>query len=288
VRRVRRSARDAGESGEGYLASVSDLMAGLIFIFVITVAVFALRLAHTIEEHEDKTEQLTSAQKTRDRILEDIKNRLEMADIKVEIVPDQGVLRLTEKGIHFESGQTQPRSDHLPRVGELARVLAEVLPCYVAKHDYPHADGRRAAFCSPEPAQPEAYYCEQQEFPARLETLLIEGHTDSEPVSSARRFRDNLELSGMRAAEVLRMLLQCEPGLHELKNERSMELLSVSGYGETRLVDEDEPLSEQNRRIDLRFLMELPRALVEVPKDGGGPESQELRPKEEVRVRYEG
>jgi chemotaxis protein MotB len=89
---------------------------------------------------------------------------------------------------------------------------------------------------------------------------LIEGHTDSVPIGAGFRYRDNLELSAARSAEVLRMMRDCEPGLERLRNRGGMAVVSVSGYGETRLADPADPEAARNRRIDLRFLMELPEA----------------------------
>jgi chemotaxis protein MotB len=119
-------------SGDSYLASVSDLMSSLIFIFVITLAVFALRLALQTEEqrvekerHKAATERLESADRTKRQILDDIAVHLEKAGIKVEVLHEHGVLRLSQKGIYFPSGSEEPHDDYAERVGHLARVLAD-------------------------------------------------------------------------------------------------------------------------------------------------------------------
>ncbi len=271
-RRVARSDKQA----ESYLGSVSDLMAGLVFIFIITLAAFALRLAQTTADY-------TSAEQTRKVILEELKTRLENRGVKVEVRLDQGLLRLTEKGINFPPGQVQPRSDHYPHVAELARVLVEVLPCYVANESSRSEGVReedRSEWCVSRP--PQDYVCQRSKQSARIETLLIEGHTDTQRVGSAPRFRNNLELSSMRAAEILQMMVSCEPELESLKNTPDLRIVSVSGYGATRLERPDDGLSEENRRIDLRFLMELPRS------DGEPtPGETEPPPLREVRDRYE-
>jgi chemotaxis protein MotB len=202
--------RPTGEAGsDSYLASVSDLMSGLIFIFVITLAVFALRLALQTEKqraekerHKAATERLESADRTKRHILDDIAVRLEKAGIKVEVLHEQGVLRLSEKGIFFEPGEVRPRKDHAEHVGHLARVLAEVIPCYVAFTAISPVDSERPSYCST-PGESSDDHCERP--PSHLETLLIEGHTDTQPVSPGHRFRNNLELSSMRAATVYQM-----------------------------------------------------------------------------------
>jgi chemotaxis protein MotB len=286
--------RPTGEaSGDSYLASVSDLMSALIFIFIITLAVFALRLAKVTETKREETEQLrqtnrrlNSADQTRRQILEDIAKRLKDAGIKVEVLHEQGVLRLSQQGIYCPSGSEEPHDAHAERVGHLARVLAEVIPCYVTPTSAAISPASRASYCST-PAKPS---CNQKSSPSYLETLLIEGHTDTQPVSRGRfRFRDNLELSSMRAATVYRMIKACEPGITELRNNKGSPVLGISGYGAMRLAKRDDPLAEENRRIDLRFLMEPP-TLDEAKSDPAKaiPDTGETPVQTEIRRRYEG
>ena len=112
------------------------------------------------------------------------------------------------------------------------------------------------------PADPSTYECREETLPWLLETLLIEGHTDDVPVAAGRRFRDNLELSSIRAATVQRMIIACEPGVENLRNTDDYPILSTSGYGATRPVSNSSEQTDDtrrvNRRIDLRFLLEPP------------------------------
>jgi flagellar motor protein MotB len=281
----------AEEYGEGYLASVSDLMSGLIFIFVITLAVFALQLAKEKETHAEKTRELVAAKDTRKQILKDIEKRLKAAGLVVEIFPEQGVLRLSERGIHFPFGAIDPHHDDEPNVGQLARVLAEVLPCYVAGHGVhgtPERSSDRPGYCAKTLASAEEYQCDREAFPARLETVLIEGHTDNTPVRAGTRLKtfgnshdlDNRDLSSMRAAGILAMLAKCEPGLTELRNTEELPVIGTSGYGESRPVSEK---AEENRRIDLRFLMETPQATAPTT---ASPAADALAPRRAVREGY--
>ncbi len=81
--------------------------------------------------------------------------------------------------------------------------------------------------------------------------VLIEGHTDPAPVSSVRNkggyFDNNVQLSTLRAANVRDALLN-NIGKEYAKR------IGVAGYGETRLKNKDNPLSEENRRIEIRIL----------------------------------
>ena len=79
--------------------------------------------------------------------------------------------------------------------------------------------------------------------------LAIEGHTDNQPISTAR-FPSNWDLSGARASSVLRYLTD----VHHLPASR----LSASGYGDTVPVasNDDDAGRAKNRRVDIAILSE--------------------------------
>jgi chemotaxis protein MotB len=85
--------------------------------------------------------------------------------------------------------------------------------------------------------------------------LVIEGHTDSRPISSGA-FPSNWELSTARATAVLRHLIEHE---HVAQGR-----LSAAGYADTkpRKLGNTEAILALNRRVDI--VVEAPRAL-EVP-----------------------
>ena len=271
-----RVSEDAGQGGHNYLASVSDLVSALIFVFIIMLAVFAYQLA-------DVTEDLTAADETRDRMLQEIATRLENSGMRVEVLSNQGVLRLSENSINFPSGSEVPATEHHANVGRLAQAIAEVVPCYVSPGQAPYAkrsDIDVRGYCQT-PAEPSTDKCRDETLPWLLETLLIEGHTDDVPVAAGRRFKDNLELSSIRAATVQRMIVACEPGVGDLRNTDDYPILSTSGYGATRPVSNSSEQTDDtrrvNRRIDLRFLLEPPEGALST----GEPEVQT-----DVRERY--
>ena len=265
-----RAAGGAGSDSENYLANVSDLVSGLIFVLILTLAVFALRLAEMTDVFADRTRELTSNRLTQAQILQDLRERIEESGLRVEIVPAQGILRLSENAISFPFGGETPIN--LANVGHLARALAEVVPCFVpvrseapaaanteeggAGPGDPDARAPNRSFCQPRDDSA-VYVC--PDLPGRVDTVLIEGHTDSVPVAPGVRFRNNLELSSMRAANVHRMIVACEPAIESLFNSTGTPILSTSGYGSTRPVGDD-PEGAENRRIDLRFLLEPPVA----------------------------
>ena len=48
-----RPSPDGGQGGHNYLASVSDLVSALIFVFIIMLAVFAYQLANVTKKQEE-------------------------------------------------------------------------------------------------------------------------------------------------------------------------------------------------------------------------------------------
>jgi len=126
-------------------------------------------------------------------------------------------------------------------VTALGEVLAEVLPCF--SHGAPRRN------------------CEQSDVPI-LEAMLVEGHTDRQPfmgMSPAESEAKNDLLSTERALTVFAQLRQQQRLLDELRNPTDQPLLGVSGYGQRRPLPDATTLSqahlEQNRRIDLRFIL---------------------------------
>lgn len=219
---------------QNYLISVSDLMSGLIFIFIITLMIFVVLF-------QQATESIQSAEATRKELLETLQDELETRGLNVTIDTLQGILRLTERSINFPRARAEPEPAHLPRVRVLADVLSDVLPCFVVR--------------SPAPCR---HDIDRIKYAASVHLLMIEGHTDAVPVGERLRFRDNLELSGGRAASIHRLLVDAAPVLSELRNRDASQILSISGYGAQNLLIPDDPFAPGNRRIDLRFLMEAP------------------------------
>ena len=95
--------------------------------------------------------------------------------------------------------------------------------------------------------------------------VLIEGHTDSRPISNDR-YRSNWELSTARATSVLQFLL----GTGMIEPQR----LAASGYAETRPIDtnDTDEGAARNRRVEIVVLADVPLGdiLDEAPSASGG------------------
>ena len=265
-------------SEDNYLASVSDLMVGLLFIFAIILMAFALNYRLATDENKQQAikqqqqhallvtethaqqqekqrliaekkhletvvERLTNNETVRRVLLQEIQVLLKKRGLNVLIDETQGVLRLPES-LLFDSGKADFRPEGKQAIERLAMVLLEILPCYSLFPD-------ENKTCST-----------GQE--ARLEAVLIEGHTDNKPIRNAE-FKDNWALASARALTTYKTLINYAPQLDLLKNTQKQALLSVSAYEARRPVEN--ATSAKNRRIDLRFLMASPPpALIESAK----------------------
>jgi chemotaxis protein MotB len=254
------------EEDENYFVSMTDMMVGILFIFVIMLMIFALNFREQTDESQEKIEQLRRVNEVADQVrrrldelrrdvhnelaamdetnrarsllLQDIRRQLQEQGLEVQIDEANGVLRLTEAAIRFKSDSSALADQERRNVGIVARVLANVLPAYA------YAD------CLPTDAAP----CPAPTRGAAIETVFIEGHTDV-----TGRDERNWQLSTERAVNTYRVLEADAPGLRALRNRSGREILSVSGYSSTRPIADGGGVEDHdvNRRIDLRFVMEV-------------------------------
>ncbi len=250
---------------ESYFVSMTDMMVGMIFIFVILLMTFALSFREAEDKRQEKIDQLTKVQEARTAMLKDIENALKKEGIKVEIDLENGLLHLPEE-VLFPSGSATLNPQGRNSLGHLARALNLVVPCYTYISDQESI----------------ARSCKSAAI-AKLDAIFVEGHTDNVPVGKKTRFADNWELSAQRAIVTFKALIQIEPNLDKLSNlpvvvaspigtervdmddrTKTGKLFSVAGYGEYRPRSSNSSVAsrKKNRRIDLRFLMKTPR-----PKD---------------------
>jgi flagellar motor protein MotB len=222
------------EEEESYFISMSDMMVGLLFIFVIMLVYYALQYRQT-------TDELSGAERTRTEILAQLEKRLKDHGVQVVVDYQTGVLRLPED-VLFAKGQFELAPSGVTAVSVVAQEMMKVLPCYTFGV--------------------EGHNCRKT--PHRIDAIFVEGHTDTDPM---RGTMDNWDLSVRRATNTYRQLIAAAPDLRRLMNRPagepdSVPIFGVSGYGPDRPIahGDDEEAKRRNRRIDLRFLMATPRA----------------------------
>ncbi|RKO66650.1 OmpA/MotB family protein [Desulfofundulus salinus] len=110
------SYRREGEENP-FLISISDLMAGLLTIFMLALAYYVLSFGQ-------QTAKLTENEDKRAEILEILRKELQNAGITVRV--DEGVLHLPE-GILFDVGEAEIKEEGWRAIKVLAPVLSDVL-----------------------------------------------------------------------------------------------------------------------------------------------------------------
>lgn len=244
------------DEGAGYLISVSDMMSGLLFIFIITLVAFIINFQDAIQKQKEITnaqteivKRFTNLDETRSELLLQLKQKLEAENIIVEVDSEHGVLRLTENAVQFETASATLDEQNELNLQTIGRVLSSIIPCYAAN-------------------PPTHSNCEGfEEFRGKIDSIFIEGHTDNVPMKSYK-YKDNWDLSASRAITAYRVLIP-NTVLNQIVNVNMQPIFSVSGYGEGRPVEGHSysyPKSDPtNRRIDLRFIM-TPPSLTDVQK----------------------
>lgn len=86
----------------------------------------------------------------------------------------------------------------------------------------------------------------------QLDTMIsIEGHTDSQPIVYASKYKDNWELSGARALSVLRYFIDIE--------HIDPDGFQYAGYGDTQPTADNGTIAgrQKNRRVEITVLRQL-------------------------------
>lgn len=268
-RRTKRTTTSRSDEENPYLLSFSDIMAGLLGLFVLALISVMILLDHQRQQLEAETKKarinaedlraaldrigravqsiqeniaaIRAIEESRRRLLMKIKQELG-AEVPVQITEEGDVLRIPDSTLSFPKGSFAIPIDKRINAERIGAVLLSELQ-------------------KPEHLQ-------------LLDTIFVEGHTDSVP--NAREM-GNWGLSTYRAISLWNFWTDKAGQLEALtkfRNARNEPLFSVSGYADTRRVVEPPPellrildtpnvvpgifkdLDEpKNRRIDLRFTL---------------------------------
>jgi flagellar motor protein MotB len=268
-RRISSTANQNADEENPYLLSFSDIMAGLLGLFILALIAVMIQLDQQRKQLKDATkkaqinaeelhkaldrigravnsiqeniEAIRAIEESRRKLLHRIKE--ELGDmVPVEVTEEGDVLRIPESTFSFPKGSDEIPPDKRGNAKRIGSVLLTELQ-------------------RPQNLQ-------------LLDTIFVEGHTDSLPNSQPG---GNWRLSTDRAISLWRFWTDRQgsfAALTQFKNARSEPLFSVSGYADKRPVVEPPPelqhlldtpnlppnafkqLDEpKNRRIDLRFTL---------------------------------
>jgi flagellar motor protein MotB len=275
--------RPIPEEEGNYLVSVSDLMVGMLFVFIIILMAFAMNFRIAEDDATSIQRQLT---RERDEVGREMR-RLAVERDQLAAERDRLAEERDELGAvtDYLLRNDRIRNDMLAAVQSLLRErevevsldpengilrLPESL-LFDSARAVLRPEGARAlrelaaVLARSLPCYSRAPQVQQSDCPIApkplLEAVLVEGHTDTVPINTSE-FADNWQLASARAVNTYKALLGYESSLAQLKNARGEDLLGVSAYEAHRPVSL-EPTADGrrlNRRIDLRFLIAAPRA----------------------------
>ena len=210
----------------GYLASASDLMVGLLFVFIIMVVILSRRIEVIGEPGKPgkPLDPLVSA-------VEKISDKMKQAGVPVLVDKASGVITLPAD-ILFPRGIAELNPNGVRVLNQAKSVLDEVLPCYI------FSERKRRSNC-------------KNSSDVEIETILIEGHTDSIPMQ--RENYSNWHLGLDRARAVYEILSNGQ--ISQFKNERNLNVVGISSYADKRPAKGGLLDDSKNRRVELRFVL---------------------------------
>jgi flagellar motor protein MotB len=183
---------------------------------------------------------------------------LEAEGVKSRAYPNNGLLRISVQNVVFPLGRADLQAESMQSFDRVGAVLEKALSCLKPRSTPVYkAPSAMAPFqgiaCSA--ASEMAFECSPAFQDLRLAAVQLEGHADARQLSGGH-FKDNLELSSARAETLLRRLQSCQPGLFNVGNGVGNPLLNVAAHSTQQPADKANPMSDANRRIELRFLLE--------------------------------
>ncbi|MCX6052697.1 MAG: OmpA family protein [Campylobacterales bacterium] len=241
------------DSQNNFWISYADLMAGLLFVFILVVGIVIMKYSYITAELQLQKESIEkleiealNKQEDAEKLKQELENTKEMihklASVK-SVVIDKLRKKLGNKIA------VNPKDGTLSIAGNILFDQDE----YTLKNDAKIAlKGVLNEYID--------VLMNEKEIRDNLERIIIEGHTNSDG-----EYLHNLELSQKRALEVMKFILTLQPKL-----EKDLKVfIAASGRSDTDLVYENNSSVEDklaSRRIEIKFRLKNDEAISEISK----------------------
>ena len=241
------------DSQNNFWISYADLMAGLLFVFILVVGIVIMKYSYITAELQLQKESIEKLeqealrkQEDADKLKQELENTKEMihklASVKTVVIdklrtklgnkiavnPKDGTLSIAGN-ILFDQDEYTLKNDAKITLKGVLNEYIDVL-------------------------------MNEKEIRDNLERIIIEGHTNSDG-----EYLHNLELSQKRALEVMKFILTLQPKL-----EKDLKVfIAASGRSDTDLVYENNSSVEDklaSRRIEIKFRLKNDEAISEISK----------------------
>lgn len=201
-----------------YWRSFSDMMAGLLMIFILFLTIAMLQLNIQEDLLQDKEEEVNRIIGVRQKIVEELKREFENSDLQLNIDPESGAISFSE-GVFFDYDKY-----------EIKDTGRDYLKSFIPKYIKVLLSDKNKNYIS---------------------EIIIEGHTDTQG-----SYMYNLELSQKRAFEVAKFILSEDfEELSQEENKRLKSILTANGRSFSNpILDENGVIdAEKSRRVEFKF-----------------------------------
>lgn len=230
--RARQSSAKA-QKETNYWSSFTDVMTGVLFVFILVVVVLAIQLMQAQKDFQAQSEDLSEqieksskAENIRKAMLDEIQKDLESEGIEVVVSQNGSVISIPNDLLGFDRGAYDIDKKYEAKSLTIGKVIAREIEAH-----------NGAEF---------------------LDTVFVEGHTDNANYQGLEG-TGNWGLSTFRAISLWKLWekeLPNDQQLAKMQGPDGQPLFSVSGYSDTRPMNANQSTdtgAAANRRIDIRF-----------------------------------
>jgi chemotaxis protein MotB len=287
------------EGEESYFVSMTDIMVGMLFVFIILLMYFVFRIQNTSEPMVPMSEH-RALLADRDKLADSLKlatsriNELENEIKHLNQNPLEKYLKLADAARESILWDLQRSMKNIPGITEgdvkviaeqgILRLSGDMLFPNGVSTIAPGSPSDRAvkalsaalakvlACFSVGPASNPIKSCNPNA--VFIDAVFVEGHTDNVPITGLLEgsIKDNVSLSARRAINTMQTIYADQPRLGQMLSispsqegrqlgEGTSPLINAAAFGDTRpaFSNDTEDGRKSNRRIDLRLLMYSPR-----------------------------
>ena len=263
-----------------YTLCTTDLMMGLLFIFIILLVGFMIKIKEASSNNWSR-----KPFEERKILLEELSHQMQNQNIQVEVDHKTGVLRLRDF-YYFKKGDYELSKKGKESFKKIRKIFSALI-CYsdfkneeTQKRIHSICEHNKNSYNCQNKLSQWQQKCDKKNKYGLLDTVLIEGHADSTPIGGnleweKKNIESNLELAMHRSLNVFEFLLNYqeqtrevpESGnhLYTLINKNKKPLFGLSSFGNLRRnINNRQPSSQtqkKDRRIDFRFIMSQPEDL---------------------------
>ena len=211
--------------------ALSDLMSAMLFVFIITLVAYIINFSANRDLTQSNGKEIVDRNIKVSSLVQAVSRRLSGYAIDHSLDVENGIISISSDRLGFPAGEHELSFMAQATISFVRRAILSEIECNESMHfNIEKCDG---------------------EYVAELDTIFVEGHTDNVPFRPRNGLRDNIDLSLLRAASVIKKFGGTEG---------SRQIFVPVGYGEAKpVIEHVHPTADaQNRRISLKFTLKRP------------------------------